>query len=89
VQCSANVGVLSDEAPVIGNKTKETLDVTFTEEKVSVKIQVLESWGGGEVAELGICKISKTNTLISRSENARHPTASTCCLSCADVIGKC
>ena len=45
VQCSVNTGVLPSEAPVIGDTTKETLCVTFKEEKVSEKIQACSQEG--------------------------------------------
>jgi len=41
----------------------------------------------GAVHPLGICKISKTNMLVSPLKNVRHPTASTCCLCCTAVAG--
>jgi len=37
---------------------------------------------------LGICKMSKTNMLISPPKDTRHPTIYTCCLCWSAVGGK-
>jgi hypothetical protein len=42
----------------------------------------------GAMYPAGICKISKTNMLISPLKNVRHPTASSCCPCWAPVVVK-